>query len=381
MSEYSTTGNNLDITKAIYHTTGMENTSVDAFYDDITEKPYQDLKDRTYFWLGVLSVTIIPLLFGGNFLVLLSLCIFRKLRSVQNLFIGCLASFDLLLSVMALPTYTVDFWFNDILMKYKYLCLFKYASVLFSLTGSLLSLLAIAVDRYIAILHPLQYPLKMTKGKARKVIIVIWTYTITVGIIPYFWHEEEELAKKCDFFEILPRIFVILSTFFVISAVLVVSTGLYIRIFQVATRQKLKMLNMKTRFHPTSRRQLEKDTKSASAMAIVLFFFVAFWFPFMVSGPLKYLDIEENIIEVIKSIAVFLAQSNSGINPFIYCYLKTEFAVAFKLILGRIRGKNKLNADASLSSSSKDRYKSRHIRDDSCLKGEINPVFQTSVRV
>ncbi|KAK3091841.1 hypothetical protein FSP39_023085 [Pinctada imbricata] len=348
MANFTTNGSYMDKTTYSYLTTESANTYSVGYHEEITIKPFEELKDRTYFGLGILCLILIPLLCGGNLLVLLSLFIFRKLRSIQNLLIGCLASFDLLLSITCLPTYVVYYWFSDILVKYKYLCIFKYATIIGTGTGSLLSLLAIAVDRYIAVMFPLKYAIKMTMRKARKIIIVVWAYTVTIGIIPFFWHNGERNIGKCDFTELLPLYYFLWTVFIFIPAAIISSTALYLKIYIVAIRQKKKMLQRRSR-DTASRRQFEKSTKSAFVMAIVLFFFVAFWLPFMVCVNLKILGLEENIFEAIKSIALTLTQINSGINPVIYCFGKTDFRIAFRLMFEILRGKRQLNRDACLS--------------------------------
>jgi hypothetical protein len=59
-------------------------------------------------------------------------------------------------------------------------------------------------------------------------------------------------------------------------------------------------------------------------MGIILFFFFIFWAPFMLSSPLKYLDIPTDLSETIKNFGVIIAMSNSAVNPFMYCWLRKD---------------------------------------------------------
>jgi len=80
------------------------------------------------------------------------------------------------------------------------------------------------------------------------------------------------------------------------------------------------------------KKQMERDTKSAKVMALILFLFYIFWTPFSVMGPLKYLNINDNLAETLKNITLTLAMSNSVINPIIYCGLRRDFKLAFQKI-------------------------------------------------
>lgn len=53
----------------------------------------------------------------------------------------------------------------------------------------------------------------------------------------------------------------------------------------------------------------------------------------MVTGPLKYLNLDKNLSEAIKSITLFIAMSNSGVNPILYCWMRKDFKAAFKAII------------------------------------------------
>jgi len=292
---------------------------------------YANLLRQTEIALFFISIALSPVTIIGNLMVEISMYKFRNLRTVTNMFIGSLAMADFLLGLITLPMYAL-FYIDSEFARYKQLCLLKYSTVLLSMSGSLYSLVAIAVDRYIAILRPLKYPVIMTRHKAKIIISAIWVYHVILGVIPSMgWNNYDKYnGEVCDFFRILPLIYTIVSCPGTIIVSLIVCMYFYMKIFTVAAHQ-LKKKNL--RHQSSSQQQFRKDARSARAMGMILFFFFIFWTPFMVTGPLKYLDIPANLSEMIKNFGMTIAMSNSAINPIMYCWLRNDFRDAFKRIL------------------------------------------------
>ncbi|KAK3094208.1 hypothetical protein FSP39_025460 [Pinctada imbricata] len=284
--------------------------------------------------MGAVSLTLVPVILFGNSLVLISLNRFRfRFRKTTNLFIGSLSAADCTVASVTLPLYAAFYFRGEQLSKYKYLCLIKYSSVICTMGASLLSLLAIACDRYIAIIHPLRYPALMTRKRAKVIIALIWIYEILVLVIPLGWNHYDDRSNLCDFFVVLPLGFSITNAFVLIFVCLLICFLLYVRIFIVARAHRRKISERRSQNDVLSQRQFEKDTRSAKTMAVVLFLFFVFWVPFMLAGPLKYLKLEKSIIEFVKNITLLIAMTNSAINPIIYCWMRDDFRLAFKIIM------------------------------------------------
>ena len=305
--------------------------NLDDDYRILSNDKYADLRKQVDFALFIACVALSPVTIVGNLMVHISMYKFRSLRTVTNMFIGSLAVADFLLGFVCLPIYAL-FFIDSTFGRYKYLCLWKYSAVLVSMTGSLYSLVAISVDRYIAILHPLKYPIIMTRKKAKIIISGIWIYHLIIIVIPSAgWNNYDKYnGTVCNFFKILPLPYTILTAPVSIFSSLFISMYLYRQIFNVASHQLKKR---KHRVQSKANLQLQKDMRSVRAMGIILFFFYIFWAPSMFIIPLKYLDIPADISEIIKNFGMIIAMSNSAVNPFMYCWLRKDFRRAFKSIL------------------------------------------------
>lgn len=293
---------------------------------------FREFKDTADFVLGILCVLLIPCICFGNSLVIISLIKFRPLRTRTYMLVGNLSVADSLLAIVTLPVYAMFYFKYTALESVKYLCLFKFSSVCASMSASMINLVAIGFDRYVAILHPLKYKTIVTHKRIRIFIICMWIYIVPVCTLPFFWNYYDKL-KICDYFKILPLVYTLYAAFFSIAISLIVSLFFYIRIFVVARQQQERIRKDSCRGNNTLDAEMAKETKSAKVMALVLFLFYVFWVPFTITGPIKYsVSIDDDLAETLKNITLFLAMTNSMINPIIYCWLRREFRAAFKKI-------------------------------------------------
>ncbi|XP_060125934.1 adenosine receptor A2a isoform X2 [Zootoca vivipara] len=105
----------------------------------------------------VLELLIAVLAILGNVLVCWAVCLNSNLQNVTNYFVVSLAVADIAVGVLAIPfAITISTGF----CAYFYGCLFIACFVLVLTQSSIFSLLAIAIDRIIAIRMPLSEKLK-----------------------------------------------------------------------------------------------------------------------------------------------------------------------------------------------------------------------------
>lgn len=293
-----------------------------------SSEPYYEFRATADLVMGIICIVLIPLVTTGNLLILLCLWRFKKLRTITNSLIGNLSVADSIVGLVTLPVYALFYLYYSNVGCNKYLCLFKFSSVACSMSASMINLVAIGFDRYVAILHPLKYKTWLTTKRIRIFVIVMWIYLIPVSGLPYVWNNYDSV-QKCDYFRIFPKPYTIYASFVSIFICLIVSLFLYIRIYIVARKQQKQIRKDSVHFCDSTRKQMEKDMKSAKVMALILFLFYVFWVPFALAGPLKYLKIADNLAETLKNLTLTIAMSNSMINPFIYCYLRRDFRRAF----------------------------------------------------
>jgi hypothetical protein len=174
---------------------------------------YKGLNHMLDIAFGIVSVIFMPIIIIGNLLVIISFFKFKRLQKTTEMFICSLALSDLSLGLITLPLYA---WFytDPQIRSNKTLCLLKYSSVICSLSSSLVNMVVIAVDRYLSIIRPLQYPVLMTKQKAKFIISGIWIYHCIICSLPSLgWNTYNKYnGTVCDFFVVLPKSYTVFTT-------------------------------------------------------------------------------------------------------------------------------------------------------------------------
>ncbi|KAG7260072.1 hypothetical protein CRUP_026628 [Coryphaenoides rupestris] len=139
--------------------------------------------------IGLVLVCIVVVCGLGNFLFIASLARYKKLRNLTNLLIANLAVSDFLVAVVCCP-FLLDYYVIKQLSwdHGPVLC----ASVNYLRTVSLYvstnALLAIAIDRYMAIVHPLRP--RMKNQTAYCLILGVWVVPILISIPSAYFASE-----------------------------------------------------------------------------------------------------------------------------------------------------------------------------------------------
>ncbi|KAG7212726.1 hypothetical protein KM043_012993 [Ampulex compressa] len=111
--------------------------------------------------------------FFGNLMVILVVTFSRRLRSITNFFLANLAVADFCVGIFCvyqtLTNYLMHSWqLGDFLCK---VYMFVHA---LSYTASILILVVVCIERYLAIVHPIKCRSMLTRSRLRAVIGVVW---------------------------------------------------------------------------------------------------------------------------------------------------------------------------------------------------------------
>lgn len=131
------------------------NSTDNANCEKVMQTELEHIKAGTIVWASVNGLLFI-LILVGNILTIIAVRTCRRLRAIKsNLFILSLAISDLIVGI-SLP-YHLTFYLGSNLGDSHGLCLMRFFLIIFACCVSILTLIAIAVDRYIAIVYALHY--------------------------------------------------------------------------------------------------------------------------------------------------------------------------------------------------------------------------------
>lgn len=218
----------------------------DGIIEGFRPDRYAEIREHVVLW-SFIDCSILVLILFGNCLTIAAVQLSRRLRSVvSNLFILSLAISDLLVG-LTLP-YHLAFYLDPSLNKSQLMCILKFFVNIIACCVSIWSLIAIAVDRYIAIVYPLHYSRWVTKRVAVTVITAGWIIGITIGAIPLFWNNLDS-SHECEFDEVLPPWYMAGVVTPVFSMVWCCMLLLYFRIFREAHKHAKQLRASITGLH------------------------------------------------------------------------------------------------------------------------------------
>lgn len=128
----------------------LDTTTIRVFADRVSV-----INEDLFIWAIIDGVLMICIL-CGNILTILAVRYHRRLRLlISNLFVLSLALSDIFVG-LTLP-YHLAFYMGNELGRHKHFCLLRFFILIIACSVSIWNLIAIAVDRYIAICYPLHY--------------------------------------------------------------------------------------------------------------------------------------------------------------------------------------------------------------------------------
>ena len=134
---------------------------------------------------GAVMVGIVFISSVGNGLTLFVIIRSRTLHDVTGIFLANLAVADLLQSILGMPLIATSAFHNKWIFGDVLCTLSGITNSLFCIT-SMLTLSAISVDRWLAIVYPLHHQTFLTVSRAKCIIIYVWVQALLVALFPTF---------------------------------------------------------------------------------------------------------------------------------------------------------------------------------------------------
>uniref|UniRef100_A0A3P9JTL7 Neuromedin-K receptor n=1 Tax=Oryzias latipes TaxID=8090 RepID=A0A3P9JTL7_ORYLA len=285
---------------------------------------------RVALWSVAYSLVLAVAVFG-NVIVIWIILAHKRMRTVTNYFLLNLAFSD---ASMAAFNTLINFiyaahgeWYFG-----EAYCKFHNFFPVTSVFASIYSMTAIAVDRYMAIIHPLKPRLsaKATTG----IIVCIWSLAIVLAFPLCYFSTTQVRPRRTICYVAWPRMADDSFMYHIIVAVLIyvlplVVMGITYTIVGLTLWGGEIPGDSSDNYHG----QLQAKRKVVKMMIIVVVTFALCWLPyhiyFIVTGINKRLSKWKYIQQVYLSV-MWLAMSSTMYNPIIYCCLNSRFRAGFK---------------------------------------------------
>ncbi|XP_035272958.1 tachykinin receptor 3a [Anguilla anguilla] len=285
---------------------------------------------RVALWSVAYSSVVAVAVFG-NLIVIWIILAHKRMRTVTNYFLLNLAFSDA--STAAFNT-LINFIYaahGEWYFGESY-CNFHNFFPVTAVFASIYSMTAIAVDRYMAIIHPLKPRLSATATKV--VIVCIWALAIVLAFPLCFYSTIKKTPRRTLCYVAWPRPAEDPFTYHIIVTVLVyilplVVMGITYTMVGITLWGGEIPGDSSDNYHG----QLRAKRKVVKMMIIVVVTFAICWLPyhiyFIITGVNKLLNKWKYIQQVYLSV-LWLAMSSTMYNPIIYCCLNSRFRAGFK---------------------------------------------------
>ena len=301
----------------------------------------------------------------GNSLVCLAIFIHPALHSVTYLSIFSLAVADLLVGLVATPSYITKKLVTAEPIATVVCDMFRFS---YFITGyaSILSLCVISAERLSAIKRPLTYMTVVTRPRVTLVLILIWIDTLVVSSLPFFpWpgdHSDECHYSPRRWWSIMVIILnVIIPFFFIVTCYAIIYSVARVHIRKISSDRTISLKNDRGQF-----RRAANERRANTTIIIVIGVFVVSWFPSSIyyfigtTCPSCFPESFYSVKSLVNASVKILTFASSFFNPLIYCWRSKEFRSAFvKILLRNAYGRRFSDAMRSSFNSDGSRKKSR----------------------
>ena len=298
---------------------------------------------KTFLYCVIILVSL-----SGNTLVILVVYKKRRMRTTTNFLIVNMASSDFLMAIFAMPPTIRSIYTGQYLMVEGILAQIVCKLITFfqqmSVAVSILSLTAIAFDRFFAILLPFRRVI--TVRTTNIVISLIWLLGI-VFAAPILYtnriavEDGEDKGAYChEVWEPLfnsskaSKEYTLVSFGFLYAGPLTIITMLYSVILVELWRGK----SMNFRSNAIQREWVDKANRKVLKMLLtVVIIFTLFWLPVWMVQYMYFVGNNPCFIpEIFQFIGYFLCQATSAVNPLIFAIFSENYRQGFKDCLQNI---------------------------------------------
>ncbi|XP_066488250.1 melanopsin-like [Tiliqua scincoides] len=292
-----------------------------------------DVPDHVLYTVGSCVLVIGSIGITGNLLVLYAFCSNKRLRTPPNFFIMNLAVSDFLMSATQAPVCFLNSMHREWILGDIGCNLYAFCGALFGIT-SMMTLLAISVDRYCVITKPLQSMKRTSKKRTCLIILFVWLYSLGWSVCPLFgWSSyiPEGLMISCtwDYVTYSPgnRSYTMLLCCCVFFIPLLIIFHCYLFMFLAirSTGRNVQKLGSTYGRKSSVSQSIKSEWKLAKIAFVAIVVFVVSWSPYACVTLIAWAGHSSVLNPYSKSVPAVIAKASAIYNPIIYAIIHPRY--------------------------------------------------------
>ncbi|KAM9307122.1 tachykinin receptor 1b [Pholidichthys leucotaenia] len=316
----------------LHNTTDCNTTGSINCTDDFNQfvQPVWQITLWTVAYCSIVAVSVV-----GNLVVIWIIAAHRRMRTVTNYFLVNLAFAE---AAMSAFNTVINFAYavhNEWYFGLTY-CRFHNFFPIAAIFASIYSMAAIALDRYMAIIHPLQQ--RLSSVETRVVIGVIWMLALLLAFPQYYYSSTALLPARTVCYIDWPEYTIVdfKKIYYVCVTVLIYFLPLCIMGWAYTTVGfTLWASEIPGDSSEHYKEQLIAKRKVVKMMIVVVCTFAVCWLPYHIYFLLHqfFPDLfEQRYIQQVYLAIMWLAMSSTMYNPIIYYCLNSRFRSGFQQV-------------------------------------------------
>ena len=291
----------------------------------------------------------------GNSLIVYSVLHFRRMKSLSNIFLASLATADLMLIIFCVPVKFAQL-FSYTWTFGVFLC--KFVHYIQNLTAicSVYTLTAMSIERYYAIMYPVECRYICTISQTKRIIFATWLGSIILAL-PALWIQilykvgnNERFAYWCvrDWYT-HPHVWKLYELYMLTIILIIPLIIMTYSYAHICKKLWFVISNRTSEFPMAATHQsvyIDASTNKMSQvikmLIVVIIIFVLCWTPILVVNVLMafgvYPILNYGYLKAFKTTFHLLSYANSCVNPIIYGFMSRNFRASFKAALTKCLG-------------------------------------------
>ena len=281
-------------------------------------------------------ILIVAVAIVGNLLVCYAILAHKNLRKIPtNLFISSLAFSDLLTVTLALPFDIEGLFLGGVWKHGEIMCKAWITVYLITVPTSILTLLAVSVDRYKSLSDPLNRFRRcgfMTRKRALIISFVIWLYSLLFALLPIMgWRTHKEFVYNGVCYFPFTPIYSTLSSSLNFILPLLMACGIHIKIYHMVCTQLKSFQGNENERSSKERKVYFKNVQAVKTTTMFVGAFIFCWVPFSSVSIVAVLckPCGLKIPAEARVLLLMFGYLNSALNPFLFAFRSRRFRAVY----------------------------------------------------